>query len=171
MLHDVFRSERIDWDRTTRDISETDTLGVTHGPLMGKITADRSTLRGHPRGRARETTLARLPNLGEDDLPQVTRKKVRLLHAHAPRCSQVDRSASRDRGDDADLDALADRGLNTVEEANVLIADEDVHEAAHTFVVHQLRLDSGVLSLEVVQHLGHVAPVDGNFLLAAGMST
>src|SRR5262249_25323929 len=58
--------------------------------------------------------------------------------------------AASDGGDDRDLVAVLDRRLEVLEEADVLVVGEDVHEAAHLArVVADTFLGPGGLRLEV----------------------
>src|SRR5256885_15394775 len=58
-------------------------------------------------------------------------------------------AAAGDRGNDRDLVRVFDRRVQVLQEANVLVVGEDVHEAAHlAVVVADAFLDAGVLRLE-----------------------
>src|SRR5437868_4629954 len=77
-------------------------------------------------------------------------------------------AATRDRGDDADLVACLQRGAKTVEEAHVLFAHIQVHEAANALVVHQAVLDAGVVLLQILDEGADGLTCCGDLVLAAG---
>src|SRR5690606_13808483 len=75
---------------------------------------------------------------------------------------------SSDRGDDADFLVALQGRVEAVEEADVLLADIDVHEASHSLVVEEPILDPRVVALEVVDEGAHVGPAGLNTLFTAG---
>src|SRR6476619_5186063 len=82
-------------------------------------------------------------------------------------------SAAGDGWEHDDLVAVADRGVEAAGEADVLVVDVDVDEAAQVALpllgLDEPFLDAGVVGLEVVDHLGQrcTLPVDG--LLTVGV--
>src|ERR1043165_8256713 len=78
-------------------------------------------------------------------------------------------SAAGDGGNDVDQLAILHRGLLAVEEADVLLADEHVDEAAQLAgIVAQARLDAGVRRLDRVERLVDAGGRDLHGLLATG---
>src|SRR3954451_986815 len=73
------------------------------------------------------------------------------------RSSRLDGGASRlatgHRGQQDDLRALADRGIEALAGADVLAADVRVHEGREVAVLVDLRLQAGEAAGQVVQHL------------------
>src|ERR1035438_2328179 len=77
--------------------------------------------------------------------------------------------AARDGGDDADFVAVFERRLAVLEEADVLLVDIDVHEAADfAFVVHQALGDAGEARLQFDDRLADGGGVDFDQLLVVG---
>src|SRR5665809_69493 len=76
-------------------------------------------------------------------------------------------------GQHDDLVAVAQRGLQTTEEADVLVVDVDVDETSQVFAavlgLEQPLLDPGVARLEVVDELGQARAAAGHGLVAAGV--
>ena len=65
-------------------------------------------------------------------------------------------SASGDGGDDGEGLAVGHRGVETLEEADVLVGQEDVHEAAQRpGLVEKAVGEAGMGGVEVLQDLGH----------------
>src|SRR4051812_23916042 len=58
-------------------------------------------------------------------------------------------TAARDRRHDGDLLAALERRLEALQEADVLVADVDVDEAAHALLVEEAILHPGVLALQI----------------------
>src|SRR5690606_34782481 len=61
-------------------------------------------------------------------------------------------STAGDGGHDAELVAGLDLRVQPVEEPDVLVAEIQVHEAAHALLVEQAILDAGVVLLERLDH-------------------
>src|SRR5215472_244374 len=123
----------------------------------GKVAGlhDRSGPGAPYRGLAsRNASLAGLTDFSEPCLPGVPRRHVQL--------------PSRDGGDDADLVAALELGGEALEEAHILLADVDVHEAPNAFGVEQPLLDPRVFAIDVVDHLADGTAGGGDFVLAAG---
>src|SRR3954447_7331931 len=81
-----------------------------------------------------------------------------------------DRSAAGDGGNDRDLAAILDRGLQAVGEAYVVIVDVHVHEPAQLAgVVQHPALDARVRRVERVQHLAQRRAVGGHLGRALGV--
>src|SRR6266849_8456787 len=84
--------------------------------------------------------------------------KVSLTRARAMDLSpapSLPSPASRDRGDDGDVIAGLERRLVALEEANVLLVDVDVDEAAHlAALVHEALLEAGELRLQALDQAG-----------------
>ena len=77
--------------------------------------------------------------------------------------------ASRDRRDDADFVAVFERRLAVFEEADVLLVDIDVDEAAHlAFFIHEAFLDAGEARLQFDERLADGGGVDFDELLVVG---
>ena len=62
---------------------------------------------------------------------------------------RADTSAARDRRHDGDLLAALELGAQTLEEADVLVADVEVDEAAHALLVEEAVAHAGVALLEI----------------------
>ena len=76
---------------------------------------------------------------------------------------------SRNRRDDADFIAVFERRLAVFEEADVLLVDIDVHEAAHlAFFIHEAFLDAGEARLQFDERLADGGGVDFDQLLVVG---
>ena len=77
--------------------------------------------------------------------------------------------ASRDCRDDADFVAVLERRLAVFEEADVLLVDIDVDEAAHlAFFIHEAFLDAGEARLQFDERLADGGGVDFDQLLVVG---
>src|SRR5689334_17777396 len=77
-------------------------------------------------------------------------------------------ASARDRRDDRDLLAALELGLQAFEEANVLLADVDVDEAAHALLVEEAVLDARVVLLEIVDQGGDGGAGRLDLVVAAG---
>src|SRR4030095_1934966 len=76
---------------------------------------------------------------------------------------------ARDRGNDRHLVSLLERGLGALEEADVLLVDVDVDEAAQlAAVLHQPVPEPGVLALQHVDQVVNVGGVGLHFGGALG---
>ena len=77
--------------------------------------------------------------------------------------------AAGDGGDDADFVAIFERRLAVFEEADVLLVDIDVDEAAHlAFFIHETFLDAGEARLQFDERLADGGGVDFDELLVVG---
>jgi hypothetical protein len=77
--------------------------------------------------------------------------------------------AAGDGGDDTDLVAVFERRLAVLEEADVLLVDIDVDEAAHlAFFIHEAFLDAGEARLQFDDRLADGGGVDFDQLLVVG---
>ena len=77
--------------------------------------------------------------------------------------------SSGDGGDDADFVAVLERRLAVFEEADVLLVDIDVDEAAHlALVIHEAFLDAGEARLQFDDRLADGGGVDFDQLLVVG---
>jgi len=77
--------------------------------------------------------------------------------------------AAGDGGDDADFVAVLERRLAVFEEADVLLVDIDVDEAAHlALVIHEAFLDAGEARLQFDDRLADGGGVDFDQLLVVG---
>ena len=74
-----------------------------------------------------------------------------------------------DGGEHDDLVAVAERGLEAADEADVLVVDVDVDEAAQVAVLDEATLDAGVVALEVVDQRGERRPAAVDGLGAVGV--
>src|SRR5271155_4829104 len=83
--------------------------------------------------------------------------------------STLQKSTSRDRRDDADLITVLERRIAVFEEADVLLVDIDVDEAAHlAFFIHETFLDAGETRLQFDERLADGGGVDFDQLLVIG---
>src|SRR5512133_3710782 len=81
------------------------------------------------------------------------------------------RGSARAAGDgrqDDDLVAVAELGVEAADEADVLVVDVDVHEAAQLAVLDEPILEPGVVGLQVVDQRAQAGTVRVDGLLAAG---
>src|SRR6187431_3499341 len=76
-------------------------------------------------------------------------------------------SAARDGRHDADFVTGLEHRSQTVEEANVLVADVDVHEAADALVVEQTLANARVILLQGLDHVLHGLAGSLNLIFAA----
>ena len=77
--------------------------------------------------------------------------------------------AAGDGGDDADFVAVFERRRAVLEEADVLLVDIDVDEAAHlAFFIHEAFLDAGEARLQFDERLADGGGVDFDKLLVVG---
>jgi len=77
--------------------------------------------------------------------------------------------AAGDGGDDADFVAVLERRLAVFEEADVLLVDIDVDEAAHlAFFIHETFLDAGEARLQFDDRLADGGGVDFDQILVVG---
>src|SRR3954453_11839979 len=83
------------------------------------------------------------------------------------RSGSADGSAPGHRRQDHERVVRADRGLEPLQHAHVLVVHVDVHVAVELAALREeLALGGGVLLRERAQHVPDVAAVDGDFLLA-----
>lgn len=70
---------------------------------------------------------------------------------------------------DRDVVAVGELGVDAVEEADVLVVQVDVDEAAQLTAVHDAGLDARMPGLQVGEELGEGVPVALHRLLAVGV--
>src|SRR3954449_3759933 len=96
-------------------------------------------------------------------------RSARAARARAPPGRRSGSSAAGDRGQDVELGALGDLGLEAVEEADVLAGHVDVDEAPQLAVVAaQAVAQRVVLAVERLEHLADGAALAADLGLAAG---
>src|SRR6478609_2039869 len=127
---------------------------VAGWPRICSAYAVNRSQRGRSSGAGRRPS-RELPSVASMFSPS-TRTKVRR---------SLTRSASSDCREDDDLVAVLELGLEATDEADVLVVDVDVDEAAQVAVLEQAVLDAGVVGLEVVDQGGQAGALAVDRLL------
>src|SRR6478609_2967578 len=123
--------------------------------------APRRVARFEPRARCiRPGSRARAARCAPAPAPRP--RQVEAAYRNATRSTSPQSTTPGDGWNDADLFAVLELGLQTVQKANVLIADVEIDEASHAFVIHEPFLHARVGGFETVDQVAHRLALDLN---------